>query len=248
MKFRKMASVLLAASLLIGCAAAENRTIFKSMGEDESIANEALPKEERKESYSTEGLLSLNSSVAILMQEQTSRLYSLYTWQPGQQEMTLVASNMYRAGDYAQLKDLQERLENLKEDALAGTELPDAAHCFSMLVTDGEKVYGINHLTGGIFTISGENGKAVYTDVATVQDTKIFIQEEEDYSYALLPDTVAASGNTVLMLMNTWDDKGRVTNLYALSLTDGSVRKANVENVRNFCAYKDGKFLVIALQ
>lgn len=139
MKFRKMASVLLAASLLIGCAAAENRTIFKSMGEDESIANEALPKEERKESYSTEGLLSLNSSVAILMQEQTSRLYSLYTWQPGQQEMTLVASNMYRAGDYAQLKDLQERLENLKEDALAGTELPDAAHCFSMLVTDGER-------------------------------------------------------------------------------------------------------------
>ena len=109
-------------------------------------------------------------------------------------------------------------------------------------------MYGINHLTGGIFTISGENGKAVYTDVATVQDTKIFIQEEEDYSYALLPDTVAASGNTVLMLMNTWDDKGRVTNLYALSLTDGSVRKANVENVRNFCAYKDGKFLVIALQ
>ena len=79
MKFRKMASVLLAASLLIGCAAAENRTIFKSMGEDESIANEALPKEERKESYSPEGLLSLNSGVAILMQEQTSRLYSLYT-------------------------------------------------------------------------------------------------------------------------------------------------------------------------
>ena len=79
------------------------------------------------------------------MQEQTSRLYSLYTWQPGQQEMTLVASNMYRAGDYAQLKDLQERLENLKEDALAGTELPDAAHCFSMLVTDGEKVYGAGH-------------------------------------------------------------------------------------------------------
>jgi len=39
-----------------------------------------------------------------------------------------------------------------------------------------------------------------------------------------------------------------VTNLYALSLTDGSVRKANVENVRNVCAYKDGKFLVIASQ
>lgn len=212
------------------------------------MLNEALPVEERAESFSPAGLLSLNDRAAILVQDDTSRLYSLYTWQPGQQEMALVASNMYRAGGYAQLKDLQERLENLKEDALAGTELPDAAHCFSMLVTDGEKVYGINHLTGGIFTISGENGKAVYTDVATVQDTKIFIQEEEDYSYALLPDTVAASGNTVLMLMNTWDDKGRVTNLYALSLTDGSVRKANVENVRNFCAYKDGKFLVIASQ
>ena len=234
MKFRKMASVLLAASLLIGCAAAENRTIFKRMSEEESMANEALPVEERAESFSPAGLLSLKDRAAILVQDDTSRLYSLYTWQPGQQEMALVASNMYRAGGYAQLKDLQERLENLKEDALAGTELPDAAHCFSMLVTDGEKVYGINHLTGGIFTISGENGKAVYTDVATMQDTKIFIQEEEDYSYALLPDTVAASGNTVLMLMNRWDDKGRVTNLYALSLTDGSVRKANVENVRNF--------------
>ena len=92
MKFRKMASVLLAASLLIGCAAAENRTIFKSMGEDESITNEALPKEERKESYSPEGLLPLNDRVAILMQEATSRLYSLFTWQPGQQEMTIVAS------------------------------------------------------------------------------------------------------------------------------------------------------------
>lgn len=222
MKFRKMASVLLAASLLIGCAAAENRTIFKSMGEDESIANEALPKEERKESYSPEGLLSLNSSVAILMQEQTSRLYSLYTWQPGQQEMTLVASNMYRAGGYAQLKDLQDRLENLKEDALAGTELPDAAHCFSMLVTDGEKVYGINHLTGGIFTISGENGKAVYTDVATVQDTKIFIQEEEGLQLCPSSGHGGGIGQYCAVLMNTWDDKGRVTNLYALSLTDGA--------------------------
>ena len=80
------------------------------------MANEALPVEERAESFSPAGLLSLNDRVAILMQEQTSRLYSLYTWQPGQQEMALVASNMYRAGDYGQLKDLQERLENLKED------------------------------------------------------------------------------------------------------------------------------------
>ena len=47
MKFRKMASVLLAASLLIGCAAAENRTIFKKLSEEESMANEALPVEER---------------------------------------------------------------------------------------------------------------------------------------------------------------------------------------------------------
>ena len=45
MKFRKMASVLLAASLLIGCAAAENRTIFKKLSEEESMANEALPME-----------------------------------------------------------------------------------------------------------------------------------------------------------------------------------------------------------
>ena len=39
MKFRKMASVLLAASLLIGCAAAENRTIFKKLSEEESMAH-----------------------------------------------------------------------------------------------------------------------------------------------------------------------------------------------------------------
>ena len=82
MKFRKMASVLLAASLLIGCAAAENRTIFERMSEEESMANEALPVEERAESFSPAGLLSLNDRVAILMQEQTSRLYSLYTWRP----------------------------------------------------------------------------------------------------------------------------------------------------------------------
>ena len=245
MKFRKMASVLLAASLMIGCAAAENRTIFKSMSEEESMANETLPVEERKESFSPERLLSMNSSVAILMQEDTSRLYSLYTWQPGQQEMTLVASNIYRAGSYAMLEDLQDRLDSMKEEVRAGTELPDAAHCFSMLVTDGEQIYGINHLTGGIFTISGDNGKPVYTDVATMQDTKFFIQEEEDYSYAMLPDTVAASGDTVLMLLTTWNDEGRVANLYAVSLKDGSVRKANVENVRNFCAYKNGKFLLI---
>lgn len=55
MKFRKMASVLLAASLLIGCAAAENRTIFKRMSEEESMANEALPVEERAESFSPGG-------------------------------------------------------------------------------------------------------------------------------------------------------------------------------------------------
>lgn len=95
MKFRKMASVLLAASLLIGCAAAENRTIFKKLSEEESMANEALPVEERAESFSPAGLLSLKDRAAILVQDDTSRLYSLYTWQPGQQEMALVASNMY---------------------------------------------------------------------------------------------------------------------------------------------------------
>lgn len=83
---QKMASVLLAASLLIGCAAAENRTIFKRMSEEESMANEALPVEERAESFSPAGLLSLKDRAAILVQDDTSRLYSLYTWQPGQQE------------------------------------------------------------------------------------------------------------------------------------------------------------------
>ena len=67
MKFRKMASVLLAASLLIGCAAAENRTIFKKLSEEESMANEALPVEERAESFSPAGLLSLKDRAAILV-------------------------------------------------------------------------------------------------------------------------------------------------------------------------------------
>ena len=44
MKFRKMASVLLAASLLIGCAAAENRTIFKKLSEEETMLNETRGK------------------------------------------------------------------------------------------------------------------------------------------------------------------------------------------------------------
>lgn len=245
MKFRKMASVLLAASLMLGCAAAENRTIYAMLSEDERIANEALPMAERETILEPQYVLSMKDGVAILMQDESTRLYSLYTWQPGQQEMTLVASNIYRAGGYSSLDEMQMYLDDLKDSLPAGTEMPDASRCFSMLVTDGEKIYGINHITGGVFAISGENGKAVYTDVATMQDTSFFTVTEEDYSYALLPDTIEAAGDTVLMLQIMWNAEGRVSTLRALNLKDGSVRKVNVDYVQNFCAYKDGKFALV---
>ena len=44
-------------SLLIGCAAAENRTIFKKLSEEETMLNETLPVEERAESFSPAGML-----------------------------------------------------------------------------------------------------------------------------------------------------------------------------------------------
>ena len=227
--------MLLAASLMLGCAAAENRTIYRVMSEEERIANAELPPEERKEEVSPQRVMSMKDGVAVLMRGDS--LYSLYTWQPGQQEMTLVASNIFSEGDSETLAYLERVAPDL--------ELPDAAHCASLIVTDGEKIYGINNVTGGIFTISGENGKAVYTDVATLEDPSIFTVTEEDYTYELVPETVAVSGKWTLFLKEYWNEQGHMAMLYLLNLEDGSVRQVNVKNARNLCAYADGKFLII---
>ncbi len=253
MKMKRLVSMMLATCLLLCTALAENRTLYKTMTEEESAANAELAAEERQSDYRLRQVLAVGDGFRLVMRDVNLVTSDLFSWREGEEGLTLVAKNLFSTNYASSLEELQSSLENASENS----ELPDANHCYSLLVGSGDKLYGINALTGSIFTIDGQDGKAVYTDVATMADTSFFFktdeyyaeeegEEDEIYVYYSSPSGYSASGDTLAMLFVNYSEAGYVREVKLVSLIDGSVRNASaLKNPRSIAAYKDGKFIVI---
>lgn len=261
MKMKRLISMMLATCLLLCVALAENRTLYTTMTEEEASANSELTAEEKKIVYRPQKVVAVGDGFRIVMRNDDLNTCDLFSWREGEDGLTLVAKYLYPTNYAGTLDELQTSLGYAMENESlpADLELPDASHCYSILVGSGDKLYGINALTGTIFTIDGQDGKAVYTDVATMADTSFFFQTEEGYYdeeageeteayvYYSDPNTYAASGDTLALQFQNYNytNNGYEHVVKLVSLTDGSVRTASaLKNPRNVCAYKDGKFIV----
>lgn len=246
---KRVAAMLLTVALLSGSALAENRVIYSGMNDAEWEANELLPAQEREAELSLQSVHTVGNQAVIIMRNSETRMYSMYTWQEGQSEMTLVADDLYRVSGCDSVEELESYLAYSQEDMPEGCQLPPKEHVFSFLVGTDTALYGINVTTGDIFTISGKDGKAVYQDVAKMSDNSCFYvtesYDDESYTYSISPEDAVITGEYLLMRTESWNNEGAQYEITCVHLTDGSVSKANIDKPRKLLGYKDGLAVVL---
>lgn len=165
----------------------------------------------------------------------------IYTWKEGQQDAELWAEGLLDISYFDQLKDVESWLENSSRDASM------AKKGLSRLFSDGERLMGLNHLTGEIFTVDAKNGVMETQVLTTIQDTSFFYHVEDDYSYVISPQEVVAAGGKMLWYYVDWDNAtGRnIYRIISVDLADGSVKAASVEYPMAMTNAGDGTVLVL---
>ncbi len=171
-------------------------------------------------------------------------------WREGMGEAETVATGVTFASSYTDIAQAYEALGAARaEDE---TLLPDVEHAITRIFSDGETLYAFNNLNGRVFTLTFREGRAVCTDVVTLQDTSCMYRVNGESHIYRDPVAVCAAGDAMLWLDWTWPegdhryaDQERVCILTVFSLRDGSSRAAPVEGVWNIMPYRDGKVLTL---
>lgn len=247
---KKAAAMMMAIALMSAGAVAENRVVYRGMTEAEELANEVLPEEERVQELRVYAIRGVGNQAQIVMRNNETGMYELYTWQEGQTEMTLLANNLYRVSGYDSVEELEAYLRICQEEKADEETLPDKEHVFSFFVSTDEALYGVNITTGNIFTISGQDGKAVYQDVVKMVDNSCFYvtetyEDEESWRYSITPEDAVITGDYLLMRFESWGTDGAEYWLTRVNLKDGSVEKASLQAPRKLMGYRDGKAIVL---
>lgn len=122
----------------------------------------------------------------------------------------------------------------------------DVKHSFHLLV-GGERLLGLNHITGDIWAIKPVEGKLSFEPVTTIRkDTGLLYQPEGDSMGAFVNSVfMFAEGDTLYVGNYEWGETSGKQDNVAISLKDGTVRKLNSEKVYRMTPYKDGKLLAV---
>ncbi len=234
---RSLICVLLLLCLCVGGAAlAENRSI--------------LQLDEKGGAYAREMFVA-DDTVYITVRDGMN--VSIYRWKAGMDKAELAAEKLLYAGNFELLEDMKGYVESAKTEVVdEETGKPpewDMDHAVSTIATDGEKLYGFNHLTGLVFEMKLEAGKVVYTDVVTVKSTADYFHNEGDEGrWTNAPTSAVVAGGKLLMRFNDWQSQPykNIWKLISYDLKDGSVKEACVKDAAIVTGYKDGKVLVFA--
>lgn len=236
---RGLICLLLLLCLCVGGAAlAENKSIFQLDDDTGMYAKD---------------MFIVGDTVYVLVRD--GRTVNLYQWQDGMDKAEPAAADgLVNAGYFDTMEELKSYVENAltevenTETGKAPAWAGDLDHAVSLITSDGEKLYGFNHLNGLVFEIKFEGGKAVFTDVVTVKSTADYYHVEEDGKWVNEPTTAIVAGGKLLMRFNDWQNnpyKG-IWKLVSYDLKDGSVKEACVKDAAIVTGYKDGKVLVFA--
>lgn len=131
-------------------------------------------------------------------------------------------------------------------EELEGVE-GDTAHAIGTIFSDGERLLGINTLTGLVFEINVDGESLSYADVLTLKDTKPFFhQEDGENAYGVSMKSCAVANGVLYFTTNDWGEDGySIDKLYAADLTSGEVSAKALEHVQRVASYKDGKLLAV---
>ncbi len=173
----------------------------------------------------------------------------IWHWQEGMDKAEPIATGLTFASSY---NDIAQAYEALAEAGEAGGILPDVEHAITCIFTDGATLYALNNLNGRVFTVTFAEGKAVFTDVVTLQDISVMYRENNGVRAYSKPASVCVAGDTLLWLDWRWPEgvhgysaTDEIYTLTCFSLKDGSSRAATLEDPRYVVPYKDGQALVL---
>lgn len=168
---------------------------------------------------------------------------ALYYWKENMPHAEIAADGMFFAAYYSSLEEAETVAKARGEEL--GIEL-DPQHAVSLLFGWGDRLMGMNGYTGGLFEIKAENGRLTYADTVTMSDTSLLFHKEEDYSYLVYCSQYAVTGDTLLCLVEDYDQEGWQRNrLLSIDLTTGETAQVDVEHISRLTPWHDGKALLL---
>lgn len=184
------------------------------------------------------------TDVAVVSDTAYFRVYThdgeeIWHWREGMAEAEKAVGGLVRASDYPTME---------AAEAAVGAE--QAKHAIVSLFSDGERLMGLNHLNGLIFEIGIQDGRAVFTDVVTLQANYMFYRDYYENRWYWSPNDVAVSGDYFYWSSSGCTDVPGETprRITRFSLTDGSFIDIPAEKAQAICAYGDGDLLILSGQ
>ena len=162
-------------------------------------------------------------------------------WQKGMEAPETYVSGLLYVRYFDSLTEAQGIIEAREMD------VADPEHGITRIFSDGERILALNHLNGKIFAIKAQDGKPVYEDVATIQDTSMFFHQSEEYRYFISPENMLCAGGKVFWQYSDWNEQTgeNIRAVVSIDLKDGRVSTVPIDEVRSIAVYKDGKLLVL---
>jgi len=151
--------------------------------------------------------------------------WQIYTWKEGQKDPLIWAEGLI-SFDTASRLQREPRKEKPSEDVIN--------HAVTRLFTDGKKLMSFNPLNGKVFSISSQDGKAVFEDVITLKDTTAFMDIIDNYSDLHTCTGCMVSGELLIWTASFYDNEMNQSaqRLILADLSSGNVTVSNsVEHV-----------------
>lgn len=176
----------------------------------------------------------------VYLHEVNGTRMDILRWQDGMEQAEVVLENVPYAPNFNSLAEINAILE--------AENMPEA---ISQIFSDGEKLYGVNHFNGHVFTIDFTEQGMTCSDVVTLQNTTpLFNPDNTDWSaeahgYYVTPGKVIKVGDWMLWQSRDRNSRSSLDRVLAFNLNTGTVKQAVLPQVAAMSTYKDGKALIV---
>lgn len=208
-----------------------------------AMAESVVMPDEKTSGYTNIVATAAVGDTLYLLKSDKTNAQLLY-WQEGMEGAEILKA---ATTAYAPFFNSLEEIESATEAGDVNDAGADGEYALSHIFSDGEQLYGLNHLNGRIFTIDVVGGNSVVQgDVVTVQYPALFTMPGV-YGYGGYekPWDAVVVGNWLLWHVYDRVATGRNFKLLAYNLETGTVKQAVLPNSETVIAWKEGKALVL---
>lgn len=219
-------------SMVFPCALAEDKELLK-WPEDENMPRAYM-----------DGLIAVDDSLLMFMRGSDGRSAGadLYRWAPGMEDAEKLAEGLFVSSWCASEQEMLDTVANC--EAEYGVKM-DPSHMITGTFTDGKRLMAYNVVSGAVFEVKAEGGKATYEDILTIKDTSFLFHQEGEDRWLTDCRNVILADNRLIFLVWDYDTTHDFTRLISVDLTTGETVVSKQENVKRAVLGKDGQLLLV---